>query len=97
MTSFSASFAFVIRKWIFTAWPARAAAAPLRVTLEILQGGRRLGQTSSPLPAADAQGQIKYASSFPLDKFQPGVYELKVTVDDGKNSVSRSTRFTVAS
>jgi VWFA-related protein len=83
--------------FFFTAWPAKASAAPLRVTMEILQNGRRLGQTSSPLPAADAQGQIKYASAFPLDKFQPGVYELKVTVDDGKNSVSRSTQFTVAS
>jgi VWFA-related protein len=82
--------------FFFTAWPAKGSAAPLRVTVEILQNNRRLGQTSSQLPAADEQGQIKYASSFPLDKFQPGVYELKVTVDDGKNSVSRSTQFTVA-
>jgi VWFA-related protein len=82
--------------FFFTAWPAKGSAAPLKVTVEILQDKRRLGQTSSQLPAADEQGQIKYASSFPLDKFQPGVYEMKVTVDDGKSSVSRSTQFTVA-
>jgi VWFA-related protein len=82
--------------YFFTAWPAKGATAPLQFTLEILQNNRRLGQSSTQLPAADPQGQIKYASSIPLDKFQPGVYELKVTVGDGKNTVSRSTKFTVA-
>jgi len=82
--------------FFFTAWPAKGSQAPLQLTLEILQNKRRLGQTSGQLPAADQQGQIKYASAFPLDKFQPGVYELKITVSDGKTSVSRSTDFTVA-
>jgi len=81
--------------FFFTAWPAKGATAPLQMTLEILQNNRSLGQTSAALPAADAQGQIKYASSLPLDKFQPGVYDLKVTVSDGKSRVSRATRFTV--
>lgn len=82
--------------YFLTAWSAKGSQAPLQLTVEILQNNRRLGRTSGQLPAADQQGQIKYASSFPLDKFQPGVYELKVTVSDGKNSASRSTNFTVA-
>jgi VWFA-related protein len=82
--------------FFFTAWPAKDSAAPLRLTVEILRNGRSLGQTAGALPAADARGQIKYASSFPLDKFQPGVYGLKVTIGDGRESVSRSTEFTVA-
>jgi VWFA-related protein len=82
--------------FFFTAWPAKGSPAPPDLTVEILQNNRSLGQTSTQLPATDQQGQIKYASSFPLDKFQPGVYELKVTVSDGKNSVSRSAQFTVA-
>ncbi|MET0650407.1 MAG: VWA domain-containing protein [Pyrinomonadaceae bacterium] len=82
--------------FFFTAWPAKGSTDALQLTLEILQNGRSLGQTSAPLPAADQQGQIKYASSFPLDKFQPGTYDLKVTIGDGKSSVSRSTGFTVA-
>jgi hypothetical protein len=82
--------------FFFTAWPAKGSAAAPRLTLEILQNGRRLFRTAGQLPAADARGQIKYASSFPLDKFQPGVYELKVTVGDGASAVSRSTEFTVA-
>lgn len=83
--------------FFLTAWPGKGSAASLQLTVEILQNNRRLGRTSGQLPAADQQGQIKYASSFPLDKFQPGTYELKVTISDGKNSVSRSTTFTVAS
>src|SRR5439155_3277952 len=79
-----------------TAWPARGSTTTLQLTFEILQDSRSLGKSSAQLPAADDQGQIKYASSFPLNEFQPGVYELKVTVDDGKNRVSRATRFTVA-
>jgi VWFA-related protein len=82
--------------FFFTAWPAKGSTSPLQLTMEILQNNRSVGKTSGQLPAADEQGQIKYASSFPLDKFQPGVYELKMTVGDDKNSVSRSTHFTVA-
>ena len=79
--------------FFFTAWPAKGATKPMQVTLEILQNNRQVGKTSGELPPADAQGQIKYASAFPLDKFQPGTFELKVTVSDGVNNVSRSTRF----
>ncbi len=81
--------------FFFTAWPARGSATPMKVKVEILQNNRRLGQTIGDLPAVDEQGRIKYASSLPLDSFQPGAYELKITVGDGKNSVSRSTTFKV--
>jgi VWFA-related protein len=82
--------------FFITAWPAKGSTATLTLTMEILQDNRSLGKTSGQLPAADEQGRIKYASSFPLDKFQPGAYELKLTVGDDKNKVSRSTNFTVA-
>jgi hypothetical protein len=82
--------------FFLTAWPAKGSTGTLQLTMEIWQNNRSVGKTSGQLPAADEQGQIKYASAFPLDKFQPGVYELKMTVGDEKNSVSRSTHFTVA-
>lgn len=82
--------------FFFTAWPAKGSTSPLPVTIEILQNQRSLVKIPGQLPAPDEQGQIKYASSFPLDKFQPGAYELKVTVGDGNSSVSRSTNFIVA-
>jgi hypothetical protein len=82
--------------FFFTAWPAKGTTEPLQVTIEILQNQRSLAKTPGQLPAPNEQGQIKYASSFPLDKFPPGAYELKVTVGDGKSSVTRSTNFIVA-
>jgi VWFA-related protein len=82
--------------FFITAWPAKGSTAQLQLNIEILQNHKSLGKTSGQLPAADAQGEIKYASTFPLEKFQPGLYELKITVSDGQNNVSRSTNFTVA-
>ena len=81
--------------YFFTAWPAKGATKPLQMKLEILQNQRSLGSTSGELPAADQNGQIKYAGSFAIDKFMPGDFELKITVSDGQNSTSRSTSFTI--
>ncbi len=83
--------------FFFTAWPGKGSSSPLKLTLQILQNKKSLGQTSADLPAPDANGQIKYASAIPLDKFRPGVFELKITVSDGKNNVSQSTEFTLGS
>jgi hypothetical protein len=83
--------------FFFTAWAPKGSTTPLKLTMEILQGNHSLAKTSGQLPAADEKGQIKYASSFSLDKFQPGAYELKITVSDDENSVSSATKFTVAS
>ena len=81
--------------YFFTAWPAKGATKPMQVTLEILQNNRLIGKTSGELPPADERGQIKYASSFAIDKLAAGEFELKITVSDGQNSITRSTRFAV--
>ena len=80
-----------------TAWPGKENTGAMQLTLEILQHGRALATSTAPLPPPDNQGQIKYASSFSLKDFQPGVYELQVTVSDTRNRVSKSTSFTVGS
>ena len=82
--------------YFFTAWPPKGLMKPMQMTLEILQNNRQVGKTSGELPAADERGQIKYAGSFAIDKFQAGEFELRVTVSDGRNSVTRSTTFVVA-
>jgi hypothetical protein len=56
------------------------------------RNGRAVGQFSYNLPAADQTGRIQYASAIPLDKFQPGEYELKVAVQDGPRRATRSER-----
>ena len=81
--------------YFFTAWPPKGATKPMQLTLEILQNNREIGKTSGDLPAADERGQIKYAGSFGIDKFQAGEYELRVTVSDGQSSVTRSTTFLI--
>ena len=78
--------------YFFTAWPAKGSTKPMQMTLEILQNNKTVGTTSGELPAADERGQIKYAGSFAIDKFQPGKYELRITVN---NEVSRSTSFVI--
>jgi hypothetical protein len=73
--------------------PSRVSATKL--TLEIAQGGRTVGQLSHDLPAADQNGRIQYASAIPLGKFQPGNYELKVTVQNAKSRATNLALFTI--
>jgi len=81
--------------YFFTAWPPKGVTKPMQLTLEIFQNNRSIGKTSGELPAADERGQVKYAGSFAIDKFQAGEYELRVTVGDGPSSVTRSTNFVI--
>jgi hypothetical protein len=67
-----------------------------QVSIEVLQGGKRLARIQSELPAPDAAGRIQYASAIPLESFQPGAYEMKVTVSDGATTIPRTVAFTVA-
>ena len=78
-----------------TASPPKGSTANMELNFTVLQNNRAIGKSSTPLPTPDEQGQIKYASSFSLADFQPGVYELRVTVSDGKNSAISSTQFTL--
>jgi VWFA-related protein len=79
-----------------TVYPPSGAASAAKLKLEITQRGRTLGQSSNDLPAPDADGRIQYASAVPIDKYAPGDYELKVTVQDARDTVTRSEKFTIA-
>lgn len=79
--------------FFLTVWPPKG--STVNLTFVVLQNGRGIGKSSAQLPAPDDQGRIKYASSFSLNDFQPGAYELQVIVSDGKNSATRSTNFTL--
>jgi VWFA-related protein len=80
----------------FTAWPAKGSGEKPKLVIEVQQNGRTIAQTSAELAAADESGCIRQVSALPLDNFQPGNYELKITVKDAKSSLSRSTPFTIA-
>jgi VWFA-related protein len=79
-----------------TVYPPRGTTSAAKLKIEITQKGRTLGQSSNDLPAPDADGRIQYASAVPIDKYAPGDYELKVTVQDARDTVTRSEKFTIA-
>lgn len=79
-----------------TVYPPRGAATAAKLKIEITQRGRTLGQSSNDLPAPDADGRIQYASAVPIDKYAPGDYELRVTVQDARDTVTRTEKFTIA-
>jgi VWFA-related protein len=81
--------------FFFTAYPAQGAKSALKSTVEILQQRRSLGQATVDLPAPDATGRIQFASALPIEKLQPGEYELRVTVTDGIVRSTRTEPFTV--
>ncbi|HEX8474514.1 MAG TPA: VWA domain-containing protein [Pyrinomonadaceae bacterium] len=78
-----------------TVYPAEGASAAPKLRLEILKGGRALAKLPLELPVPDATGRIQYASAIPIDKFQPGNYELKLTAEDAQSTVTRSEQFTI--
>ena len=75
--------------------PAGTKAAP-HVDIEVLKGGQHLANIKAQLPAPDPAGLIQFASAIPLDSFEPGAYELKVSVSDGATTATRRAAFTVA-
>jgi hypothetical protein len=79
--------------FFFTVWPAQGSTEKLKLAVDVIQNGRSLGQIPAEIPSPDEKGRVKYASALPLDNFQPGSYELRVTVNDRQSSVSRTAQF----
>ena len=66
-----------------------------KLELVITRSGRAVGQLSYDLQAPDQNGRIQYASAISLEKFQPGDYELRLTVQQGDRRTSRSEHIVV--
>ena len=66
-------------------------------TVEVSRDGRVVARGSSPLPSADATGRITGLSPIPLQKLQPGTYDVKVTVSKESLSAEETTTITVGS
>jgi VWFA-related protein len=79
-----------------TVYPAQGATAPPKMKLEILKDGRVVTVVAATgMPAPDRAGRIQYASDIPIDKFQPGDYELKLTAQDAQSTATRTEHFTI--
>ena len=66
-------------------------------TVEVSREGRVVARGSSPLPPPDAAGRISGLSPIPLQKLQPGTYDVKVTVSRENLSAEETTTVTVGS
>ena len=64
-----------------------------KITIELLRDGQSLGQIPGDAPAADANGRRQFIGALPLEPIPLGSYEMKITVSDGKSSVSTSGHF----
>jgi len=70
---------------------------PVTAAVEVSRGGQVVARGSAPLPAADASGKISGLSPIPLQKLQPGTYDVKVTVSKEGLAAVETTTVTVGS
>jgi VWFA-related protein len=77
----------------FTVYAPKGAAPQARV--ELVRDDVVVGQAPLQLGSPDAEGRIQQVSRLPLDKLAPGTYELRVTVQTGGDTVSRSVPFSI--
>jgi VWFA-related protein len=72
-----------------------AAGAAPQMTMEFAAEGKPEGRSAVALPAADADGRIRFLAPIPIDRFGPGRHELKVTVRQGGVQVEDKVGFTL--
>ncbi len=75
----------------FIAYPSKDREPP-RMTLEFSRDGKTLARAEPALPAPEADGKIRYVGTFPIQKFTPGRYEVRVALaQPGGTSEERAT------
>jgi hypothetical protein len=52
--------------------------------VEYIKDGIVVGKGAIPLPAADAQGRIRYVMSSPAESMTPGTYEVRAVIKQGE-------------
>jgi len=77
----------------FIAYP-QAAEKP-RVSLEFWRDGKALGKAEPELPAPEADGRIRYVGTFPIERFTPGSYEVRVALFGASGRSEERAPFTL--
>jgi hypothetical protein len=81
----------------YTVYVKPGAPEGVTATVEVSREGRVVARGSSPLPAPDAAGRITGLSPIPLQKLQPGTYDVRVRVSKENLSAEETTTVTVGS
>jgi VWFA-related protein len=66
-----------------------------RLELNLLQNGHLVANIPVDLPKSDINGRIQFIGALPLERIPVGSYELKATVHNDNESVTRSNFFTL--
>jgi VWFA-related protein len=66
---------------------------PPRLTLDFVRDGKIVGRAQPPVPAPDASGRLAYVGGVPSSSFPPGSYEVRLTLAQGVEKATQSTRF----
>jgi VWFA-related protein len=77
----------------FIAYP-QAAEKP-RMSLEFWRDGKALGKAEPELPAPEADGKIRYVGTFPIERFAPGSYEVRVALSGASGRWEERAPFTL--
>ena len=76
-------------------YTARAGKRALTGRVDLARNGAVLATRALAVPAADETGLVQHVNELPLDEIGAGPYELRVTVSDGRDSVTRTAPFTL--
>jgi VWFA-related protein len=71
----------------------RDGGAPPALTLDFVRDGKIVGRAQPAVPAPDASGRIAYVGGVPSGGFPPGAYEVRLTLAQGAERATASTRF----
>ena len=74
-------------------YTARAGKRALNGRVDLLQGGQVVASRALTAPPADGDGLVRHANELPLDDVGAGAYELRVTLSDGRSSLTRPASF----
>ena len=64
-----------------------------KLTMAFSKDGQYLGAAQAPLPPPEKDGRIPYIASLPADKFVPGLWEIKVGVEQGSEKTEQKVDF----
>jgi hypothetical protein len=75
-------------------YPAPGGGTP-QMTIDFWEGGKSAGRSPVALPAPDPDGRIRFLAPIPIDRFEPGQHELRVTVHQGSAQAEEKVTFTL--
>jgi VWFA-related protein len=79
----------------FDVYAPKADGGRVSVSINFYKGGSLIAQSSGALPEPDAAGRISYSTSFGLEAFSAGEYQLVITASAGSGRASSRTRFEI--